>query len=243
MLDAFLKYLEMCVGDIYVWGAAGQTDISEKWIRSREKSEEHAQAAINLWNKRKSEGRNPIRAFDCSGYVSKALMSIGVLEGRRDCDNLYIRCTRIDTPKNGALLFRVNSSDPNDETHVGVYFNGYQYHSKGRAYGVVKEPYDPSYWKKIAWFKKLVEEPEPITSTLYFSHTLRKGNVCADVSKLKRLLIAQGIGGVTVGNENYGNSTASAVSKFQSKVGIAQTGVADEETIVKLGGVYAKETS
>ena len=102
------------------------------------------------------------RCFDCSGYISYCLMQIKALDKRRDCDGLYDRCTPLDTPENGALVFKVSSTNPNDETHVGAYYDGAVYESKGRAYGVVKSEYRAKDWKKIAWFKSLKrDEPTP----------------------------------------------------------------------------------
>ena len=93
--------------------------------------------------------------FDCSGFVSYVLTHAGVFSGRRDCDGLFSLCTQIDRPRDGALLFRVSSSDNNDETHVGLYFGGYAYHAKGRDDGVVCEKYNAKYWHKIGWWKAL----------------------------------------------------------------------------------------
>lgn len=156
-LTAILNFLETEVdnGSIYVWGAEGQSAITEKWIRSSETSAENANRAIALWEKNLARGCTKIRAWDCSGLVSGALISIGLMDGRRDCDGLWARCDRITAPVSGCLLFRVNSSNSEDETHVGFYFNGYQYHAKGRDVGVVKEKYSSKYWHKIGWFKTL----------------------------------------------------------------------------------------
>ena len=74
MTELFIKYLKGHVGDIYVWGAQGETDITEKWIRRRETGEKNAERAIALWEKRKAEGRSPIAAFDCSGLIVKFLL-------------------------------------------------------------------------------------------------------------------------------------------------------------------------
>lgn len=156
-LQTILNFLETEVdnGSIYVWGAEGQSNITERWIRSSETSTENANRAITLWEKNLARGCTKIRAFDCSGLVSCAMILIGLMTGRRDCDGLWSRCDRITAPVNGALLFRVNSSNSEDETHVGFYFNGYQYHAKGRDVGVVKEKYSTKYWHKIGWFKTL----------------------------------------------------------------------------------------
>ena len=32
MTELFIKYLKGHVGDIYVWGAQGETNITEKWM-------------------------------------------------------------------------------------------------------------------------------------------------------------------------------------------------------------------
>ena len=55
MTELFIKYLKGHVGDIYVWGAQGETNITEKWIRRRETGEKNAERAIALWEKRKAE--------------------------------------------------------------------------------------------------------------------------------------------------------------------------------------------
>ena len=156
-LQTILNFLETEVdnGSIYVWGAEGQSNITERWIRSSETSTDYANRAIALWKKNLARGCTKIRAFDCSGLVSCAMILIGLMSGRRDCDGLWSRCDRLTSPVSGCLLFRVNSSNSEDETHVGFYFNGYQYHAKGRDVGVVKEKYSAKYWAKIGWFKTL----------------------------------------------------------------------------------------
>lgn len=169
-LNDFIATIEREVANhsIYVLGGSGQLckSVNEAWIRSKEsrcQSGKYADMAVAEWRTvMNSQYKNVARCFDCSGYVSYCLMTAHALDKRRDCDGLYDRCERIEKPENGCLLFRVNDFNPNDETHVGVYYNGYQYHAKGRVYGVVKEKYNASYWAKIAWFKALPhEEPAP----------------------------------------------------------------------------------
>lgn len=166
----FDKQVEMQVlnHSIYVWGASGQLckDVNEEWIRKKESRNEngkHADEAVKAWKAvMASHYKDVARCFDCSGFVSFCLIQVGALDKRRDCDGLYDRCTPLEKPENGALLFRVNANNPNDETHVGVYFDGKQYHAKGRAYGTVGEPYRSDFWAKTAWFKNLErDEPQP----------------------------------------------------------------------------------
>ena len=165
MNDSLNKVLAFCeervkARDIYVWGGSGKkaASITEAWIRKQEstnKNGEHADQAVKTWLSRVAAGLRAFRAYDCSGYVSAALMAGGALDKRRDCDGLYAMCGDLESPRNGALLFRVNPDNAEDETHVGIYFNGYQYHAKGREDGVVKERYNASYWAKIAWIETL----------------------------------------------------------------------------------------
>ena len=149
---------------IYVWGGSGQlcADVTENWIRAKEKGRQ-PEAAVKEWKTvMNSPYRDVARCFDCSGYVSWCLKQCGALDTRRDCDGLFARSTEIYSPEDGCLLFRVSPTNKNDETHVGIYFEGKQYHAKGRAVGVVCEDYKESYWQKLAWFKALKkDEPEP----------------------------------------------------------------------------------
>ena len=70
MLDGFLAYLDAQVGrSLYVWGAQGETDITERWIRTRESSETNVQRVLRLWKTLKEQGVSPIAAYDCSGLI------------------------------------------------------------------------------------------------------------------------------------------------------------------------------
>lgn len=146
---------------IYVWGGSGQLccDVDEEWIRKKEKGHQ-PDAAVKEWKDvENGPYRDVARCFDCSGYVSWCLVKAGAFKGRSDCDGLFARCDEVYTPTNGTLLFRVNPANPHDETHVGLYFDGMQYHAKGRQTGVVCEEFNASYWQKYGWFKALQPEP------------------------------------------------------------------------------------
>lgn len=198
MISEFLKAAQAEVDNhsIYVWGGSGQLccDVSEAWIRAKEARNDngkHADEAVKAWEAvMTSPFRDVARCFDCSGYVSWCLIKCGASERRRDCDGLFARSTEIYTPEDGCLLFRVNPQKPSDETHVGIYFGGKQYHAKGRAYGVVCEPYNERYWQKLAWFKALKPDPKPPTE----QKVLVKGKSVwvrdADSTKGKKLFVA-----------------------------------------------------
>ena len=160
--------LQVLNHSIFVWGGSGQLckNVNEAWIRKKEANNEggkHADDAVAAWKAvMASPYADVARCFDCSGYVSYCLKQIGALKDRTNCDGLYAKCEPTETVENGTLLIRLNPKDPNDETHVGMYFDGKQYHAKGRADGVVAEADKSSYWAKIAWFKALPkDEPSP----------------------------------------------------------------------------------
>lgn len=111
MTELFIKYLKGHVGDIYVWGAQGETDITEKWIRRRETGEKNAKRAIALWEKRKAEGRSPIAAFDCSGLIVKFLLDNKLIKSDMSSRGLYSACEKLNDRSQlmpGDLLFRHN---------------------------------------------------------------------------------------------------------------------------------------
>lgn len=180
---------------IYVWGSSGQLccDVSEAWIRNKEKGRQ-PEAAVEEWKTvMNSPYRDVARCFDCSGFVSFCLNKVGAFKGRTDCDGLFARSTEIYTPEDGCLLFRVNPAKPSDETHVGFYFGGYQYEARGRKDGVVCLPYKASYWQKLAWFKALKkDEPDPPEPTS--KKVIVKGKSVwvrdADSTKGKKLFVA-----------------------------------------------------
>lgn len=165
MLTEFLQAAQAEVDNhsIYVWGGSGQLccEVNEAWIRSKERGR-MPEAAVKEWKEvMDSPYKDLARCFDCSGYVSWCLNKCGAYKYRTDCDGLFARCTEIYTPTDGTLLFRTNPANPNDETHVGIYSNGKQYHAKGRAVGVVCEDFKASYWQKYGWFKALKPDDPP----------------------------------------------------------------------------------
>lgn len=165
MIEKFIEAAQTEVDNhsIYVWGGSGQLckNVTEAWILQRERGRQ-PDAAVKAWEEAMdSEYRDVARLFDCSGYVSWCLNKCGAYKNRTDCDGLFARCTEVYTPTNGTLLFRVNPAKRNDETHVGIYFDGMQYHAKGRAVGVVCEPFKESYWQKYGWFRSLKPDDPP----------------------------------------------------------------------------------
>lgn len=196
MIDEMMQAAQTEVDNhsIYVWGGSGQLccEVSEAWIRAKERGRK-PDDAVKAWEAvMASPYRDVARCFDCSGYVSWCLNKAGAFSGRTDCDGLFARSTEIYNPEDGCLLFRVNPAKRDDETHVGIYYDGNQYHAKGRAYGVVCEPYNDRYWQKLAWFKSLKPDPKPEPPTE--QKVLVKGKSVwvrdADSTKGQKLFVA-----------------------------------------------------
>ena len=198
MLSEFIKAAQTEVDNhsIYVWGGSGQLccEVTEEWIRKQEARNEngkHADEAVKAWKAvMASPYAKVARCFDCSGFVSWCLNKAGAFKGRTNCDGLFARSEEIYTPIDGCLLFRENPKNPSDETHVGIYADGFQFHAKGRAYGVCKERYAPSFWQKLAWFKALKPDPKPTVC----EKVLVKGKSVwvrdSDSTKGKKLFVA-----------------------------------------------------
>lgn len=154
LLEEFMAHLEKQVGHIYVWGAQGQTVSEmknpEEWIRNRETSSKNAKRAIAFYEKRKAEGMNPIRAYDCSGLIMSFLQNEkGVFDSDMSAHNLYRTCREKKRTEliPGDFVFHHNGSKVG---HVGVYVgNDTVIEAMGRDVGVVKHSIYENYWNRF----------------------------------------------------------------------------------------------
>lgn len=148
------------IGDIYVWGGSGMTDISDAAIKERDS--EYARA-VKFRDKQYKYGFTGLMGHDCSGFISWLLREAKVWNDRRDCDKLWALCKEVSRANliPGDLVFRVSSTNSDDETHIGLYCGrGIVVHAKGRDVGVVLEGINQngtSYWHKCGRFKLLYE--------------------------------------------------------------------------------------
>lgn len=134
----FVAWLKKRVGDIYVWGGQGETDITEAWIRRRETSTANANKVIKLWKQRVAEGRS-VAAYDCSGLITAWLLAEGLIKADTSSRGLWKLCTGVKRTEliPGDLLFRKNALGV--VHHVGVYIgSGEVIEAQGRDYGVVR---------------------------------------------------------------------------------------------------------
>lgn len=183
MIDAFIEYLNAQAGrSLYVWGAQGQTDITEKWIRSRENSEANVQRVLSFWEKLKEKGISPIAAYDCSGLIMHYLQDVtGFYKSDLSAAGLYRKCTPIarGALQKGDLVFRDNGSKVH---HVGVYLGGGTViEAQGRDVGVTRRALDAGgvgYWNRYGRLP-LPDAPEvekAEAEQAYFA-TVRGGSV------------------------------------------------------------------
>ena len=185
--EDFIKLLESQVNKgIYVWGANGE-DLNSMsnpytWIRGKETSTADADRAIHLYDTRKNNGVDPIRAFDCSGLMYWAGKQVGVFPKDITSRGIWALCKDAD-PNNlkpGDFLFR--TGDDGVVRHVGCYIGGgYYIDSAGRDIGVRKDSYKPSKWDLFGHYSLMDDDepqpvpPEPPVPVTQYVHP--KGNV------------------------------------------------------------------
>lgn len=148
------------IGDLYVWGGSGMTNLSDSAIRA--KDEEYARA-IAFRDKQYKYGFSDLLGHDCSGFISWLMRECGIWDNRRDCDGLWSLCDTVTRNEliAGDFLFRNSSTNAEDETHIGLYLgSGKVIHDKGRDVGVVLEGINQGgsgYWHKCGRCRLLYE--------------------------------------------------------------------------------------
>lgn len=253
MLKEFLDYLENEVknGSIYVWGGQGQK-ATEALIDRLETSDANKSKAKALLKKREKQGCKNIKAFDCSGLVTKAMEEAGIESKGFDCiaHALYRTFSdgiRRNELKPGDLVFRVDSSGRCYHVGVVVDFELHVIEAQGRAYGVVKRSLNASgksYWNACGRPKKLKAEIEANVQQTVFSRLLKKKLVKmrgVDVRLLQVTLINKGYSCGSCGADGiFGAGTDIAVRKYQADSRLTVDGIAGRNTITKLGLIWGK---
>lgn len=143
-----VRYAQEHLGDVYVWGGNGQTNITESWIRSMDDAGD-PERSIRFWQRQKAAGVTDMAAFDCSGLISRYLQDRGIVTSKRNCNHLWGMCRAVKKTEliPGDLVFR---GKPGDMYHVGVYAGkGRVIEAKGRDDGVILRGIDAGgtgYW-------------------------------------------------------------------------------------------------
>ena len=148
------------IGDLYIWGGSGMSNLSDSAIQA--KDDEYARA-IAYRDKQYKYGFSDLLAHDCSGFISWLMRETGIWDNRRDCDGLWSLCDAVTRNElvAGDFVFRNSSSNAEDETHIGLYLgSGKVIHDKGRDAGVVVEGINQGgsgYWHKCGRCKLLYQ--------------------------------------------------------------------------------------
>ena len=146
------------IGDLYVWGASGLTDLSNAKIQAMD---EEFSRAIAFRDNQYKAGFADLMAHDCSGFLSWLMRETGIWDDRKNCDGLWALCDVVARNEliAGDFLFRNSTTNVNDETHVGLHLGrGMVIHAKGRDVGVVVEGINQGgsgYWHKCGRCKLL----------------------------------------------------------------------------------------
>ena len=139
------------IGDLYVWGASGLTDLSNAKIQAMD---EEFSRAITFRDNQYKAGFADLMAHDCSGFISWLMRETGIWDDRKNCDGLWALCDLVARNEltAGDFLFRNSTKNAEDETHVGLYLGrGMVIHAKGREVGVLVEGINQGgsgYWHK-----------------------------------------------------------------------------------------------
>ena len=251
MLKEFLAYLENEVknGSIYVWGGQGQK-ATDALIDKLETSNANKKTAKALLKKRTKAGYKNIKAFDCSGLVTKAMDETGIEKKGFDttADGLYRNYVKTQTRqelKPGDLVFRINTTGK--AYHVGVVVDWALnvIEARGRAYGVVKRALNASgnsYWNAYGRPKKLKVEIEDSDECLCISRLIKlklirmRGD---DVKAVHKALINRGFSCGPDGADGiFGKMTDLAVRAFQTDNKLKADGIVGKDTITALGGEW-----
>ena len=217
-ITKFIEWLTAQVGSIYVWGGQGET-ATEALIRKMETSQTNINRALALYNKRVAEGKNPIKAYDCSGLIVCYFLKEKYISSDMTAAGLYAICKAIKKSDlaAGDLVFR---RDGAGIYHVGVYIgNGEVIHAMGRDVGVVRQGIDSngtSYWNRYGRYEKLQkqesEENTMATELKITNPLMRSDAICELQEALNRL-------GYNCGEPDgiCGKNTMKAIQEFANK--------------------------
>lgn len=250
MLAEFIQYLDTQVKNmsIYVWGAQGQQYpvLNEAWIKAHESNATHRRDALKRYEAACKAGhQKDCRAFDCSGLGMFFLQNTAhVYKSDMNANGMKGVCKSISRGelKKGDWVFRVykSGSSKGRAYHIGYIADNdlNVIEARGRAYGVVKRPFDSSYWNAYGRpnvFKAEIESEKP--ASVVFRRVLKKNMTGEDVRELQRLLNIAG--GYNLAEDGaFGTKTYKAVRGYQYVMGLQVDGKAGKQTIGRLGGVW-----
>lgn len=224
----FTEYLKEQVRNhsIYVWSAQGQKKptITERWIRSREKTKRNADRAIAHWKKEVREGYGDVlRAFDCSGLGVYFFLKHDMIDHDLNADGLRKLCKTVKRSelREGDMVFRMSGGRA---VHVGYAIDGDRViEAKGRDVGVVESP--------VSGWDRYGRPPFYASRELKLTTPYMRGE---DVRELQQALASQGFAPGQI-DGIFGKKTERAVKRFQKLCGLKADGIAGKRTFFALG--------
>ena len=254
MLNDYIGYLEEQVKNhsIYIWGAQGQRfpTLCDEWIKKKE-SGTHRINALKMWNKAKAAGcEKTARAFDCSGLFIYFGLNNKIVKKDMTANGIKGKCSKIAKSelKKGDFVFRTYKTTTKEHKKGQAYHIGYVVdndlnviHAKGRAYGVVKEKFNSSYWNYYArpeWFKEEIENNKVICPFV-LSILLKKGSKGIEVKTIQKLL-NEALDADLAVDGIFGKKTLKAVKSYQKLKGLKVDGIVGRNTVKALGGKWVE---
>lgn len=148
-----IEYLLQQVGMPYLWGGQHTLLTPDNYVAvidRMESQENNRRAAKQFCENKFKQGYTVLYAYDCSGLEVYYLYNMQhIISGDTTADGLMRMCDKVTEAKKGYWVFRVNA-ETNKATHIGIMVSDTEVvHSKGRAYGVVRERFKPSSWQRI----------------------------------------------------------------------------------------------
>ena len=235
-------WLEERVGNPYIMGATGQKcTVSYRQARAAQYPASAANIKKNCpqmngsatscagckWAK---EGVGK-RAYDCAQLTRWAMDAIGislVSGSNSQWDKTpWAAKGEMDTLPTESICLVFRKDEDGKMGHVGVYMgDGTAIHARGHASGVERNGITESRWTHWAIPSGLYDEMPEIKEGI-----LKKGSKGEKVRALQEMLLSVGQLLPRYGADGqYGNETVAAVMSFQARMGLDDTGEADEET-------------
>ncbi len=242
MLNKLIDFLESQVNKaIYVWGAQGQAATNELIEKSNNTSLNKKRAKKMLAD-RIAAGIKKILAFDCSGLLVYWLFKNGLIKSDMSSRTMYAICEKLKRSqlKKGDWVFKYSYTSGRI-VHVGCIVDDdlNVIHDKGSKYGVIKEPLNKSTWNRYGrppYFKDEVSEDEEMINGNSEKTEIKQFQIYLEKAGFKGDMNSDYYG-------QWGSKTEKSVKAFQKAYGLAQTGVGDCATMLKLVEVLSSNSA
>lgn len=179
------------------------------------------------------------KVHDCNGLVYAASVCDtpdskpnGYPDPYYGVSKLYNKCDNKGPVTSSTILVKGELLFRNNYGHVGIYGgDGYVYHAKGHAWGVVKEAYNYKDWLSHGQFSEMYIYHNELIMTIRQPTVLYKGCKGREVKDWQSLLLAAGYPLPLYGADgDFGTETESATIMYQQDCKLAADGIVDVAT-------------